>query len=69
MTFVVRNIYEEDFGCEGRPEGAELSCILDLRSDTGEEIEVKVTDAELTEKKIDVGDWVYFDSQSVIHKD
>jgi len=61
VSYVVTDIREEDFGCEGMPEGYNRADEVLLRSADGEKISVKVSDKELYEKKIDIGNWVHFD--------
>jgi len=60
--FVVEDIAEEDFGCEGRPDGTEKMDIVLLKSEDGEEKKLRVRDAELYEKGIEVGASVELDS-------
>lgn len=51
----VKDIIEPDFGCEGLPDGQVLCCEVVLEADDGKLLCVKVPDAELYEKDIDVG--------------
>lgn len=52
----VKEIIEPDFGCEGLPDGAEPCCEVLLEStDGGEQMTVKVPDAELYRKNITAG--------------
>ncbi len=54
--YIVKEILEPDFGCEGLPDGQELCCEVILESgESGETLTVKAPDAELYEKGIDVG--------------
>lgn len=66
--FLVTNILEEDFGCEGRPEGYEVKDTVCLRNLEGQELQLQIRDTELYRKKINIGDWVYFDVKDEIHK-
>ena len=69
ILYLVKKITEEDFGCEGRPEGYEPKVQVDLRADSGDEISIRVKDQELYEKNINEGDWVYFDLNDEIFKE
>lgn len=42
VSLIVKNIIEEDFGCEGRPVGYEPKCKVVLRDFNGNEMEVDV---------------------------
>lgn len=54
--YIVKDILEPDFGCEGLPDGQELCCEVILEDgESGERVTVKAPDAELYEKGIDVG--------------
>jgi len=57
-TYRVIRILEEDFGCEGRPEGHAPMCTVQLDDEDGKTLIMKVKDAELYEKHIDEGDYV-----------
>ena len=51
--YIVKEIIEPDFGCEGLPEGTELCCEVVLTDEDGKNsVTVKVRDAELYEKDI-----------------
>lgn len=64
--YKVINIYEQDFGCEGLPEGKELSVDVVLCDIEGkEEVTISVPDAELYEKNIDVGSIVSYDNKEI----
>ena len=69
ISYLVKKITEEDFGCEDRPEGYEPMVQVDLRADSGDEICIKAKDKELYEKDINEGDWVYFDLNDKIFKE
>jgi len=68
-AYVVTEIKEEDFGCEGMPEGYTRKDEVLLRAVDGEKICVKVSDKELYEKNINVGDWVHFDIEGNVIKE
>lgn len=60
-TYKVINIFEEDYGCEGLPEGEEYSVEVILENiESGERKSIKVPDVELYKKNIDRGSLVYF---------
>lgn len=61
-AYIVKQIYEADFGCEGMPDGSEIQAEILLRSEDGEEISVMVPDGELYDKNINEGDRVHFDA-------
>lgn len=55
QTYKVIDITEEDYGCEGIPEGSELMCSLLVKSQSGEEKWLKYPDRYLRENDIDIG--------------
>ena len=55
MEYKVIDISEEDYGCEGIPEGSELMCSVLLESADGTRKWVKYADSFLRENGIDVG--------------
>ena len=46
VSLIVKNIIEEDFGCEGRPEGHKPKCKVILRDFSGNEMDVFIDDEE-----------------------
>jgi len=51
--YIVKEIIEPDFGCEGLPDGQEPCCEVVLTDEDGKNsVTVKVRDAELYEKDI-----------------
>ena len=55
----VLEIYEADFGCEGRPDGQETMVMVRLKSEkSGEEHTIQVRDADLEAEMILEGDLV-----------
>ena len=69
MKYIVKQIIEPDFGCEGRPEGYITVDNVLLRDANGQEINMEIPDSELYEKNINEGDWVYFDLNNQIFKE
>ena len=69
MKYIVKRIQEADYGCEERPEGYQFHVLLQLRDETGQEIDMEVADAELLAKDINEGDWVFFDKDNEIFKE
>ena len=65
---LVLQIQEPDYGCEERPDDYVAMDEVTLRTKDGD-IVVEVSDKELYEKNINVGDWVYFDVHNVIRKE
>lgn len=61
MEYKVIDISEEDYGCEGIPEGSELMCSVLLESTEGTRKWVKIADSFLREKGIDIGSVVTTD--------
>lgn len=60
VSLIVKNIIEEDFGCEGRPDGQKPKCKVILRDFSGNEMDVFIDDEELYSKNINIGDHVHF---------
>lgn len=60
VSLIVKNIIEEDFGCEGRPDGQKPKCKVILRDFSGNEMDVFIDDEELYLKNINTGDHVHF---------
>ena len=46
---------EEDYGCEGIPEGSELMCSVLIESSDGTQKWLKIADRYLRENDIDIG--------------
>ncbi len=54
--YVVKDIIEPDFGCEGLPDGEELCCeVVIEEEDTGKRMILRVPYEELEQNGIDVG--------------
>ena len=58
-AYTITEIVEDDFGCEGRPEGAEPMVTVSLDSDHGVWGKVRIADAYLYEHHLDVGSVVH----------
>jgi len=61
MRYTILEIYEEDYGCEGIPDGEEPMCSVRVRSENGIEKLLKITDSYLTENKLDRGSILNWD--------
>lgn len=68
-AYIVKQIYEADFGCEGMPDGSKIQAQVLLRSEDSEEISVMIPDRKLYDKGINEGDWVHFDVDGNIMKE
>ena len=55
MKYKVKDIYDEDYGCEGVPEDSEPMCMVLLVNENGEEKWEKMSDSYLRENSIDTG--------------
>lgn len=66
VSLIVKNIIEEDFGCEGRPDGHRPKCKVILRDFNGNEMDVFVDDEDLYVKNINIGDQVHFVGEEII---
>ncbi len=62
MTWVVLQILEEDYGCEGVPDGEEPMCHVLLRDEDGSEVWKRLPDRFLTENRITEGSRYCVDS-------
>lgn len=51
-------IEEDDFGCEGRPEGYIPMVSVHLEDELGEQIIIRMEDAVMYERNLDVGTYV-----------
>ena len=56
--YKVTEIIEQDFGCEGLPDGQEPMCEVVLQSDDGKQITICVSDKELYTKEISEGQMI-----------
>lgn len=66
VDLIVKDIIEEDFGCEGRPEGHVPMCRVLLRDYSGNEMYVSVPDDRLYQQNISIGDQVYFVGEEIV---
>ncbi len=65
-TYKVINIFEEDFGCEGLPEGQEYTVNVILENcKTKELITISQPDAELYKKNININDIVFYKENKI----
>jgi hypothetical protein len=51
----IKDIYEADYGCEERPEGEPLKCIVCLENEVGKRREVTVADEYLRLNHLEAG--------------
>lgn len=66
VNLIVKNIIEDDFGCEGRPDGVKAKCKVVLRDYDGNEMDVFVEDDVLYKKNINIGDQVHFVGEEIV---
>jgi len=66
VSLIVKNIIEDDFGCEGRPDGVKASCKVILRDVEGNEMDVFVEDDILYAKNINISDQVHFVGNEIL---
>ena len=55
MGYTVTHIYEADFGCEERPDGAKAKCVVYLEDEAGKQYHIEVEDEWLTANRIEEG--------------
>lgn len=55
MKYKILDISEEDYGCEGIPDGSELMCSVLLENSNGTKKWMKFSDQYLRNNNIDVG--------------
>lgn len=55
MKYTILKILEEDYGCEGIPEGEEPMCSVLVRDENGCEKWMKLSDSFLTANSLDTG--------------
>ena len=56
MNYKILKIYDDDYGCEGVPEGQEPMCSVLIQDSHGNEHWIKLSDAYLTENNLNEGD-------------
>lgn len=66
VSLIVMDIIEDDFGCEGRPDGYVPKCKVVLKDFSGNVMEESVPDDELYSQNINVGDQVHFDMDKIV---
>lgn len=66
VSLIVVDIIEDDFGCEGRPDGYEPECKVVLKDFSGNVMEERVADADLYAQNISIGDHVHFEMDRII---
>lgn len=68
--YIVKDIEEPDFGCEGLLDGQVITDKVILEAENGDIISIDAADAYLYEKDINVGGSVYIDksAENVITK-
>lgn len=65
--YKVTDIIEPDFGCEGLPDGEEYCVDVVLTdTETHKNITLKVPDAELYKKEINIGSFVKYENNKLI---
>ncbi len=55
MSWMVKRIQEDDFGCEERPDDAKAQVLVTLADENGQERMIRVDDEWLYENGIDEG--------------
>ena len=55
MRYTILDIYDEDYGCEGIPDGEELMCSVRVRDENGTEKLLRIADNYLTENDLNRG--------------
>ena len=55
VAYTVTHIYEADFGCEERVDGAKAKCVVYLEDENGRQRHVEVEDEWLTANGIEEG--------------
>ncbi|MCI7804465.1 MAG: hypothetical protein MR503_05235 [Oscillospiraceae bacterium] len=58
MKYKIMKIYDDDYGCEGVPEGQEPMCSVLIQDSHGAEHWIKLSDGYLTENNLNEGDTV-----------
>ena len=55
VGYTITHIYEADFGCEERPDGAKAKCVVYLEDEAGKQYHIEVEDEWLTANGIEEG--------------
>ena len=58
MQYKILNSYEEDYGCEGVPEGQEPMCRVQIQDEKGTEQWISIADRVLREQNLQEGDFI-----------
>lgn len=58
MQYKILKIYDDDYGCEGIPEGQEPMCSVLIQDSEGNESWIKLSDEYLTENNLNEDDTV-----------
>ena len=66
--YKIIRIDEEDFGCEGRPEGQPPMVRVVLESDAGETMVVMMEDAVMYARKLDVGEMTVLGMDGMLYQ-
>ncbi len=67
QVYKIIRIDEEDFGCEGRPEGQEPMVRVVLEAETGETTIVMMEDSLMYARKLDVGESVLVGADGLLY--
>ena len=68
QALCITDILEEDFGCEGVPDDAEVTVTLVLVDVSGNESRRKIPDRLAAERDLQIGDRIYFNENGSIEK-
>lgn len=66
--YIVSNIYEADYGCEGLKEGENIKVIVDLIDEMGQNLRMEVEDDWLIQQKIQEESKVILDTSEKLKK-
>ena len=58
MKYKILKIYDDNYGCEGVPEGQEPMCSVLIQDSQGNERWIKLSDEYLTDNNLNEGDTV-----------
>ena len=58
MKYKITDISEEDYGCEGIPDGKEPECIVTAENEINDRKVIKLTDSFLTENNLNIGSYI-----------
>lgn len=63
---IVKDIIEEEFGCEGRPEGKAAMVTIVVEDKEGKEQHIRMADKLAYERKIEVGDRAFLEEDGTL---